>query len=164
MTEVLELELETLDHTRKLAQTLLTAAKQPWTIALNGTLGTGKTQFTRFFVDSLFAMNNQESSAEVTSPTYVLLQRYPTKPKTYHLDFYRLENIAQVWDLGVDEIFDEQAWVLIEWAERFPESLPEKHVEIHLQHTEQNRRVAKLTVHGSDSTDLLSDIDNLFHS
>jgi len=164
MTEVLELQLESLDHTRKLAHAICAAAKQPWTIALNGTLGTGKTQFTRFFVDSLFALHGKPPLAEVTSPTYVLLQRYPTKPKTYHLDFYRLENIAQVWDLGIDEIFEEQAWVLIEWAEKFPQSLPEKHVEIHLQHTDQNQRIAKLAVRGCDSTDLFSDIANSFQS
>lgn len=161
---MLELTLESLESTQKLASTICSVADKPLTVALNGTLGTGKTQFVRFFVQALFESMQVKQSAEVTSPTYVLLQRYPTKPTTYHFDFYRLENQEQVWDLGIDEIYESQAWVLIEWAEKFPQCLPDDYLEIRLEHTEQDKRLANLNPCGGISSDLFSKLASAFGS
>jgi tRNA threonylcarbamoyladenosine biosynthesis protein TsaE len=58
----------------------------------------------------------------------------------YHIDLYRLDTAAQVSTLGLDEIFDRPAIVLIEWGERFPELMPEDRIEIRLRATEENSR------------------------
>lgn len=50
----------------------------------------------------------------------------------YHVDLYRLETAAEVASLGLDELFDRNSIVLIEWGERFPELLPPERMEIRI--------------------------------
>ena len=51
----------------------------------------------------------------------------------YHIDLYRLEEPREVATLGLDELFDREAVVLIEWGERFPQLLPAERIEIRLR-------------------------------
>lgn len=124
----LHIELSDIAATESFASELAKAIDRPITIALNGTLGAGKTQLTRFLCCALGV-----PAESVTSPTYVLLQRYRGERfEIYHFDFYRLENANQVWDLGFDELQESGAILLVEWAEKFPETLPEDHLTVHL--------------------------------
>ena len=75
---------------------------------------------------------------EVSSPTFTLIHEY--SPSVYHIDLYRLDHPSQVATLGLDEIFDRQAVVLIEWGERFPQLMPENRIEIHLRTTGEDSR------------------------
>ncbi len=68
---------------------------------------------------------------EVASPTYTLIHEYG-EGRVYHIDLYRLDKPAQVATLGLDDIFDREAVVLIEWGERFPELMPRPRMEIRL--------------------------------
>lgn len=89
-------------------------------IALVGGLGAGKTHWTKGFVAGL------GSSAEVTSPTFGLVHEYPGgRLPVFHLDFYRLENPDELLAIGWDEILDSEGIVIAEWADKFPELLPE---------------------------------------
>jgi tRNA threonylcarbamoyladenosine biosynthesis protein TsaE len=63
----------------------------------------------------------------------------------YHIDLYRLDTAAQVATLGLDEIFDRRAVVLIEWGERFPELMPEQRIEIRLRANGENSREIDVT-------------------
>ncbi len=89
------------------------------TILLYGTLGAGKTTFTRGFVSAFKGCEN----AEVSSPTFTLVNQYPTKPTILHADMYRLAEMkgAQEHVQPTDEIEeafeDNKTIVLIEWAE-----------------------------------------------
>ena len=121
------MRLDHLSDTRRLAMRLADAITPPCTIALVGTLGSGKTQLVRFLVEAL-----RGDPAAVTSPTYVLLQTYAARWTIHHLDFYRLQSAAQAWDLGIDELFEQPCVVLIEWADKFPECLPPDHVALSL--------------------------------
>lgn len=88
-------------------------------ISLVGDLGAGKTHWVKGFVAAL------GSAAQVTSPTFTLLHEYRDgKMPIFHLDFYRLESEAEVWNLGWDELFDEEGVILVEWGNRFPNCLP----------------------------------------
>ena len=58
----------------------------------------------------------------------------------YHIDLYRLDEARQVATLGLEEIFDRDALVLIEWGERFPQLMPAQRTEIYLRTTENNER------------------------
>ena len=69
---------------------------------------------------------------EVTSPTFTLIHEYG-RGRVYHVDLYRLDTAQQVATLGLEEIFDREAVVLIEWGERFPGLFPAERIEIHLQ-------------------------------
>lgn len=87
--------------------------------ALVGDLGAGKTHWTKGFVAGL------GSPAEVTSPTFGLVHEYPGgRIHVYHLDFYRLENESRLLGIGWDELLEQDAVIVAEWADRFPSLLP----------------------------------------
>jgi tRNA threonylcarbamoyladenosine biosynthesis protein TsaE len=90
-------------------------------LALIGDLGAGKTQFVKGFVAGL------GSSAEVTSPTFVLVHEYEDgRLPVYHFDFYRLENSDAVLRLGFDDYIFGEGVSLIEWADRYPDLIPKE--------------------------------------
>ena len=107
-----------------------------------GDLGTGKTTFTRGFVDALPGGEN----AEVSSPSFTLCNDYPTRPAVVHCDLYRSEGALPD---EVEEALDaESGLVLVEWAERIAaENLPAKRLDILFQVCKDNRLVT-LTPHG----------------
>ena len=112
------------------------AAELPATavVMLIGELGAGKTTLAKGIVQGLGAATPDD----VSSPTFTLIHEY--SPTVYHIDLYRLDTAAQVATLGLDEIFDRSAVVLIEWGERFPELMPDNRIEIRLRSTQENSR------------------------
>lgn len=87
-------------------------------LLLKGNLGAGKTTFTQFL------LKNLESSDEVNSPTYSIVNEYNTpKGKIYHFDLYRLKNIEEVYDIGIEEYLDNAFLCIIEWPEVYEEEL-----------------------------------------
>ena len=84
-------------------------------IAISGPLGVGKTTLVRGY---LAALGYQE---EVPSPTFAIVQPYETlDPPAWHVDLYRLENRAEIAELGLDAA--EDAVLLVEWPERAGEN------------------------------------------
>lgn len=113
----------------------LAAELPPKTVVLLiGNLGAGKTTLAKGIVKGLGAAQPDE----VSSPTFTLIHEY--SPSVYHIDLYRLDREDQVATLGLDEIFDRTAVVLIEWGERFLRLMPEERIEIRLRATEENSR------------------------
>jgi len=115
---------------------------QPLVIALEGDLGAGKTTFTQAFASALGVKD------KVKSPTFVLMKHYelqnvPQYTNLYHLDCYRLNDAADLGPLGMDEIFQKNGnIVLVEWAERIKEVLPQNHLLIQIEHkAEQVRNI-----------------------
>src|SRR6266567_3874611 len=103
-------------------------------VLLIGNLGAGKTTLAKGIVKGLGAAQPEE----VSSPTFTLIHEY--SPSVYHIDLYRLDRPTQLATLGLDEIFDRQAVVLIEWGERFPQLMPENRIEIQLRATGEDTR------------------------
>lgn len=138
-----EITLQSLDDTQALAKGLAQAFPAPAVLAIDGTLGAGKTQLIRYFAEQLGV-----NSEDVTSPTYVLQQLYRGSSPIHHFDFYRLENAAQVWDLGIDELFEQDVVVLIEWASKYTQCLPEERLDIRISVDATGSRIVQLTAHG----------------
>ena len=87
-------------------------------LLLKGNLGAGKTTFTQFL------LKNLDSKDEVNSPTYSIVNEYNTpKGKVYHFDLYRLKNIGEVYDIGIEEYLDNSFLCIIEWPEIYEEDL-----------------------------------------
>ena len=108
-------------------------------LALEGELGSGKTQFTKGLVAGL------ESSAPVTSPTFTIIHEYPGGHLTvYHFDFFRLENRESVAQLGLDDYFFGDGISVIEWADRFPESIPNQAQWILFEIRSENARMISI--------------------
>ena len=125
-------EEETVALGRELAKSLPSRAA----VLLIGNLGAGKTTLAKGLVAGLGVVEPEE----VSSPTFTLIHEYGADGRAYHIDLYRLETPAEVATLGLDEIFDREAVVLVEWGERFPESMPPDRIEIRLRVTGDDRR------------------------
>ena len=123
-------EEETIALGEKLAAELPSKA----IVLLIGDLGAGKTTLAKGVAKGLGAAQPEE----VTSPTFTLIHEY--SPRLYHIDLYRLDSADQVGTLGLDEIFDRNAVVLIEWGERFPALMPNDRIEIRLETIDENKR------------------------
>jgi tRNA threonylcarbamoyladenosine biosynthesis protein TsaE len=108
-------------------------------VLLIGNLGAGKTTLAKGIVKGLGAAQPDE----VSSPTFTLIHEY--SPSAYHVDLYRLDSPAQLATLGLEEIFDREAVVLIEWGEKFLERLPEERIEIRLRATGENSREIEIS-------------------
>jgi tRNA threonylcarbamoyladenosine biosynthesis protein TsaE len=138
-------EEETIALGEKLAMELPASA----VVLLIGQLGAGKTTLAKGLVKGLGAARPDD----VSSPTFTLIHEYrplanargsEAVPVVYHIDLYRLDTAEQVATLGLDEIFDRPAVVLIEWGERFPELMPEDRIEIRLRADGENSREIEL--------------------
>lgn len=148
---------------QRFAERLAQSVSTPLVIALHGTLGAGKTQWTRFFSLALGA-----DDATISSPTFVLVQQYDSKPTIYHLDAYRIGDEDEMLELGVEELFDCDAVTIIEWADRFPNVLPRDRLTISLDvevaheagdtclplntQTGTTRRLVRVTAKGRNAT------------
>jgi tRNA threonylcarbamoyladenosine biosynthesis protein TsaE len=127
---------ETIELGRRIARDLPSRA----VVLLIGDLGAGKTTLAKGIVSGLSAA----APEEVSSPTFTLIHEYG---RVYHIDLYRLDRPEEVATLGLDEIFDRDAIVLIEWGERFPQLMPEKRVEIHLHTLAGDARRIEVRLH-----------------
>jgi tRNA threonylcarbamoyladenosine biosynthesis protein TsaE len=136
-----QVSIDSLDACRQLASQVAAGIRAPVCIALTGTLGAGKTQWTRFFAQSLGASEDQ-----ISSPTFVLLQQYSTQPPIYHVDAYRIVDEDEFLDIGIEELWNEEAYSVIEWADRFPNLLPKATLWIHFEIIE-GRRIVTLSSH-----------------
>ncbi len=93
-------------------------------VCLQGTLGAGKTHFTKGMAEGL----GVENTENVTSPTFVLLKKYRGDKLTLnHFDAYRLHGASEMQDIGCEEIFSGGGVSVVEWADRVVECLPEEH-------------------------------------
>jgi tRNA threonylcarbamoyladenosine biosynthesis protein TsaE len=131
MTRRTSSEAETLALGREIAHHLPSRA----VILLIGNLGAGKTTLAKGIVEGLGAAPPEE----VTSPTFTLIHEYG-RGRVYHIDLYRLDEPKEVATLGLDELFDRDAVILIEWGERFPHLVPAARTEIRIRATENDER------------------------
>ena len=131
-------EEETIELGRRIAATLLQRAL----VLLIGNLGAGKTTLAKGIISGLGSAEPED----VTSPTFTLIHEYG-EGRVYHIDLYRLDRADQVATLGLDEIFDREAVVLIEWGERFPQLLPDARIEIRIEPLNQESRRIEITGH-----------------
>ena len=104
-------------------------------VLLTGNLGAGKTTLAKGIVSGLGAA----PAEEVSSPTFTLIHEYGNG-RAYHVDLYRLEEPRELATLGLEELFDRDALVLIEWGERFARFLPAERTEIRIRVVNRDER------------------------
>lgn len=136
------------DETRALGRRLGELAEAGDVIALEGRLGSGKTEFVKGLAEAL------DVTAPVHSPTFVLHHRYPGRIPVEHYDLYRLEGTAWV-DSGLDEPMPD-AVTVIEWPDRA--NVLEDWATIWIRLTSQGQNRRRLTlVRGPDRVRALFD-------
>ena len=115
---------ETIEIASKLAKTL----KKGDCVALVGDLGAGKTVFTKGIAKGLGVRDVRY----VNSPTFVTIKEYKGKLSLYHFDLYRLDTPNLLDAENYEEYFYGDGVTVIEWADKIPELLPKKHIEVRL--------------------------------
>ena len=145
-------------RTAELARRLAGVLRPGTVICLDGDLGAGKTLFVQNLAASLGVQG------EVTSPTFNLMNVYEDgRLPLVHFDLYRLEQEYELDEIGFyDYVENPDGLVLIEWAAKFPECLPEDHIALQIQRTDvENERVLVFSLAGSALQDVYKEMEKL---
>ncbi|EMI20077.1 Uncharacterized protein family UPF0079, ATPase bacteria domain protein [Rhodopirellula maiorica SM1] len=136
-----------LEHVDSLAQRMVAGLSPGISFGLVGTLGAGKTRI----VQSIAAAAGIDP-ADVTSPTFTLLQTHHGSITLHHMDAYRVTDDDEFLELGVEELFDDpQAWTLVEWADLVRSVMPHETVWIKIN-IEQDARRRQITMFTHDDS------------
>jgi tRNA threonylcarbamoyladenosine biosynthesis protein TsaE len=145
MLMVIEMEYKITSHneidTIELAQNLESEKFSNMVICLYGDLGSGKTVFSKGFAQALGI------DEPVTSPTFNIIKEYTSgEMPLYHMDVYRLD--GNIDGVGIDEYFNKNGVVIIEWADTIMDYLPEERLDIKFKITDEDSRILVLVPHG----------------
>lgn len=131
-------------ETRNLAKKL--AKRFHGVLALIGELGSGKTTFVQGFAQGLGIKE------KIISPTFVLIRQHKipkSKKVLYHVDLYRLKNLNDLKQVGIEELWQAENIVLIEWAQRAKKVLPKNTTYLNFESLGETKR--RITVGSSPS-------------
>lgn len=130
------------NETQELGRKLASLVQPGDVIALEGGLGSGKTEMVRGFMKAL------NPKAIVRSPSFSLVNTYEADSfKVSHFDFYRLNSADELFEIGYEEYINPDTVCLIEWAQMFEESLP------------ANTKIIKFVEASEDFRKITSDIE-----
>lgn len=120
-------------------------------IILSGDLGSGKTKFVQGFL-KYYGLEN-----EISSPTFTIVNEYPSVPPLFHFDVYRLADVDEFYAIGGEEYF-EKGICLIEWGELLEPVLPNSYLKITFSRNleDENKRVLTLIPHGEHFNHILA--------
>ena len=132
---------ESVEDTQNLGRHIgafMAASQDPICLALVGDMGAGKTHFSQG-IGAGFGVEE-----EMTSPTFSLMNTYSVGPKVlYHFDLYRLEDTEELDTIGFYEYTEDQM-ALVEWADKFPEEMPEEALWIYIDKTDDRTRTFRI--------------------
>lgn len=131
----LELQAGTADDMRALGAAFAELLRPRDAVILTGELGAGKTTLVQGIARGL------DVTDQVVSPTFTLVREYHGRLEVAHVDVYRLERIQDVVDLGLEDLGDGEAVLLVEWGDAVEEVLPADHLTIELTGDDTRRLV-----------------------
>ena len=144
------------EETAHLAGTIGKIIHEGTVICLDGELGAGKTLFVRALARTL----GEES--DVTSPTFNLMNIYEAACPIVHFDLYRLASEAELEEIGFYEYAEAtEGIVLIEWAEKFPNAMPEDRLQVRIEALTREERQFIFAAEGEKSTALLEELSRI---
>ncbi len=126
------LKIKNLKNIDKIAKIFLEKNKDKKIFAFFGEMGVGKTTFIRAICKNLKVIDM------VNSPTFSIVNEYFTEKNTiiYHFDFYRINNIYEIFDFGYEEYFYSKNYCFIEWSEKIENFLPEESLRVFMEKKE----------------------------
>jgi tRNA threonylcarbamoyladenosine biosynthesis protein TsaE len=126
-------------------------------IALNGELGSGKTEF----VHGLAAGLEVPAGVPVASPSFTLAHEYPGRLLLVHLDLYRLEDLPAEMLPDLEEYLSGDKVVAVEWARRLAPLLHGDYLEVRLAIRDETERLLTFVGHGPNSQELVNKLSKL---
>lgn len=139
----MEVQTTSQKQTRQVAERIAKSLKGGDVVALYGDLGAGKTVFAQGIAKGLGIKRR------ILSPTFVFIRSHPltrnTKKLTlYHVDLYRAQDSGDFKFLGLEDIFSKDTIVVIEWAEKIKEILPQKRIDVTIDTVNETTRRIKI--------------------
>lgn len=132
---------ESVEDTQNLGRHIgafMAASQDPICLALVGDMGAGETHLSQGIGAGFGVLE------EMTSPTFALMNTYSVGRKTlYHFDLYRLENPEELDTIGFYEYTEDQM-ALVEWADKFPEEMPEETIWIYIDKHDDRTRTFRI--------------------
>lgn len=118
--------INSLQHLDAFAEEFLHAVSKYRVIAFYGEMGAGKTTIIKSICKAMDVVDN------VTSPTFAIINEYKTTAEhpVFHFDFYRINRIEEVYDVGYEDYFYSGHFCLIEWPEMVELLLPPSHLKV----------------------------------
>lgn len=141
-------------ETIKLGQKLGAVLCEGDMIALVGELGSGKTCFAKGIAVGL----GISPGTVITSPSFSLLNEYKGRCTFFHMDAYRLESLSDFVSAGLDEYFYQDGVVAMEWADRWPEILPDWRVKVEFAIVDDHLRKITLSGYHARAVEILNDV------
>lgn len=129
-------------RTKLVGEMIGRAAEAGDVVLFTGNLGAGKTTMSQGIAFGLGI------EADVTSPTFTLMQIYHGDLTLYHLDVYRLKSEEEALDIGLEEVLYGDGLCLMEWAEQFPNLWPEDYLLVRIERLGESERRIELTGEG----------------
>ena len=111
-------------------------------LAFTGSLGMGKTAFTRGLARGLGCRGR------VTSPTFTIVNEYDGKTPLFHFDMYRLGSSDELFDIGWDDYLARDGVCAVEWSERVSDALPDDTIYVDIARGEEDENTRTITVTG----------------
>lgn len=146
MSEIKLIHVADITNVDKAAREFLTHCTGRFFFGFYGGLGAGKTTFIQ-------ALCRELGSTDIaTSPTFSIVNEYHTQPgsagkafKIYHIDFYRLKNLDEALNLGVQEYFSEaDAYSFVEWPQVAEPIFPDDAVRVYMEKNDDNSRTIRI--------------------
>ena len=147
--------------TVRLAEKIAQRIREGTVVCLEGDLGAGKTLIVQSMARTLGVQG------EVTSPTFNLMNIYEGFCPIVHFDLYRLTSEDELEDIGFYDYTDfPDGIVFIEWAEKFPNALPENYVLIAIEKLKDARNMRRINVScvGEEHEDFIDELEEFVHS
>ncbi|WP_295983978.1 tRNA (adenosine(37)-N6)-threonylcarbamoyltransferase complex ATPase subunit type 1 TsaE [uncultured Algibacter sp.] len=127
-----------INEVEQVAKQLIEHAKTK-TLLFYGGMGVGKTTLIKTIVRIL------GSDDDVNSPTFSIINEYKLKDeKIYHFDLYRINNLEDAYNFGIDDYLDSEYWKLIEWPEKIDSILYDDFDRIEIKLDTVNNRILSL--------------------
>lgn len=134
------LKLYNLDKISETAKEFINLTRGHKRFAFYGSMGAGKTTFIIALCNALGAVDT------INSPTFTIINEYRsnTGDPIYHLDFYRINNISELFDIGIEDYFKDDVYSFIEWPEKAEAILPGDIVKVFIDVIDKNKRELKI--------------------
>ena len=133
------IEIDSLSELPRVAEAVIEALDGRSVVLLRGGMGAGKTTL----VSRIAALLGAEDT--VTSPTFALVNQYEGQQcRIYHFDFYRIEEIEEVFDLGYEEYFYSGDLCFVEWPEKIEPLLPDDAMTVRITAGDDEQRIFEI--------------------